>query len=105
MIDKQVDGFYYWTPDREDVWKGSVFPAWLLRGIADEIDKLNKENEEEPSREELLDKYYRDKRTEQLKTLLDVEGQKPYSMEELESTKFAGCSVDNSPKSITSYPA
>lgn len=100
MIDKEVDGLYYWYPDQKAIYEGTIFPAWVLRGIADEIDKLNLVEKCNEAAARLTPE-----RAASLKKLFDVEGSKPYSMTELESTKFAGCSVDNSPKSITSYPA
>lgn len=96
MIDKEVDGLYYWHLDYEVIYEGSIFPAWVLRGIADEIDKLNLVEECNEAAARLTPE-----RAASLKKLFDVEGSKPYSMTELESTKFTGSSVDNSPKSAT----
>lgn len=62
MIDRCVDGFYYWYPDKQDVARGSIFPAWVLREIADKIDRLNESEKEEPSQEELLKEHYDNKR-------------------------------------------
>lgn len=83
MIDKEVDGFYYWCPDKDAISKGTIFPAWVLRGIADEIDKLNLVQECNEAAARLTPD-----RAAALKKLFDVEGKKPYSMGDLEATKF-----------------
>jgi hypothetical protein len=45
---KDVDGyFYYWPPPNQ----GGCFVAWLLRALADKLDEINKDWNEQVGRE------------------------------------------------------
>lgn len=96
MIDLEVDGFYHWFPAFKP---GTFVSAWILRDILAMLDRLNcmQKCNEEAAR-------MTPERAATLRKLFDVEGQKPYSMEELESTKFTGGAIDIAIKSGTCYP-
>lgn len=81
MIDLEVDGFYHWFPPTSR--PGTFMSAWILRDILGMLDKLNRLQECNAAAACLTPE-----RAASLRKLFDVEGQKPYSMEELESTKF-----------------